>query len=71
MRMDTAESKWETWDWRSEGDLFVNGAFFVPSGAGASSNYQKAATVGPKSSALVGILTANAGALSCKAGSAC
>lgn len=71
MRMDTPESKWETWDWRSEGDLFVNGAFFVPSGAGASANYEKAATVGPKSSALVGVLTASAGALSCKAGSAC
>ncbi|MCO5591313.1 hypothetical protein L7F22_045294 [Adiantum nelumboides] len=71
MRMDSAESKWESWDWRSEGDLFVNGAFFVPSGAGASSNYLKAATVGPKSSALVGIMTANAGALLCRAGSAC
>ncbi|KAH6556830.1 hypothetical protein KP509_1Z152600 [Ceratopteris richardii] len=71
MRMDSAESKWQTWDWRSEGDLFLNGAFFVPSGAGASSNYGKAASIGPKSSSLVGVLTANAGALSCKAGSVC
>ncbi|KAH7286900.1 hypothetical protein KP509_32G027600 [Ceratopteris richardii] len=71
MRMDTPERKWETWDWRSEGDLFVNGAFFVPSGAGASSNYGKAATVGPKSSSLVGVLTANAGAFSCNRGLNC
>lgn len=71
MRMDTPESQWESWEWRSEGDLFVNGAFFIPSGAGASSNYGKAATIGPKSSSLVGTMTANAGALACRAGSAC
>ncbi|KAH7283721.1 hypothetical protein KP509_34G020600 [Ceratopteris richardii] len=71
MRMDTMESRWETWDWRSEGDLFLNGAFFVPSGAGASSNYGKAASIGPKSSSLVAVLTASAGALSCQGGSMC
>ena len=74
MRMDTNESQWETWDWRSEGDLLVNGAFFVPSGVGTfNSNYEKAALVGgsAKPSTLVAILTADAGALRCKAGSTC
>ncbi|KAI5074399.1 hypothetical protein GOP47_0010360 [Adiantum capillus-veneris] len=71
MRMDTPESQWQSWDWHSEGDLFVNGAFFIPSGAGASSNYGKAASIGPKSSSLVGTMTANAGVLMCKAGSPC
>ena len=74
MRMDTEESQWETWDWRSEGDLLVNGAFFVTSGAGTfNSNYEKAASVGgsAKPSSLVAILTANAGALRCKVGSPC
>ena len=71
MRMDTAESQWQTWDWRSEGDLLLNGAFFVSSGAGASSSYEKAESVGTHPSALVGIITANAGALFCRHGSAC
>lgn len=71
MRIDTPASEWQNWDWRSEGDLFVNGAYFTPSGAGSSANYQRAASVGPKPSSLVGIMTANAGALSCQAGSAC
>mgnify|MGYP000105409914 FL=1 len=71
MRMDTPESKWTAWDWRSEGDLFLNGAYFVPSGGGALSNYEKSATLGPKPSALVGTMTANAGALKCVANNAC
>lgn len=69
MRIDTPMSMWQKWDWRSEGDLFVNGAYFTPSGAGASSSYEKAASIGPKSSSLVGTLTASAGALKCKSGS--
>lgn len=72
MRIGTSEEEWERWDWRSEGDMFVNGAYFTPSGsAGMSTNYEKAASIGSKPSSLVSILTANAGALSCKAGSAC
>ena len=31
----TGQSKWKHWNWRSEGDLFLNGAFFTRSGAGA------------------------------------
>lgn len=71
MRIDTPQSEWLSWDWRSEGDLFVNGAYFTQSGADASSNYEKAASIGPKPSSLVGIMTANAGALTCARGSAC
>ncbi|XP_020232028.1 probable pectate lyase P59 [Cajanus cajan] len=26
------ESEWKSWDWRSEGDLLMNGAFFIESG---------------------------------------
>ncbi|KAF2570510.1 hypothetical protein F2Q70_00004947 [Brassica cretica] len=27
---DAPQSKWLNWNWRSEGDLFLNGAFFTP-----------------------------------------
>ena len=59
--MDTAEGMWTGWNWRTEGDLMVNGAYFVPSGEGLEDIYGKASSTDPKSSALVDTLTQNAG----------
>lgn len=33
---DAPESEWRHWNWRSDGDLMLNGAYFRQSGAGAS-----------------------------------
>ncbi|KAL9422249.1 hypothetical protein AB3S75_034504 [Citrus x aurantiifolia] len=60
-RVETDESEWAGWNWRTEGDVMVNGAFFVPSGAGLSTQYAKASSVEPKSAALIDRLTMNAG----------
>lgn len=60
-RVDTDEGEWAGWNWRTEGDIMVNGAFFVPSGLGLSTQYAKASSVEPKSAALVDQLTMNAG----------
>lgn len=62
-RVDTAEGQWNGWNWRTEGDMMVNGAFFVPSGEGMEDIYQKASSIDPKSSALVDQLTIGAGVL--------
>ena len=70
-REDAQESEWKKWNWRSEGDQMLNGAFFTPSGAGASSSYAKASSLGARSSSLVGTITVSAGVLSCKKGSRC
>ncbi|XP_072971008.1 probable pectate lyase 5 [Typha angustifolia] len=70
-REDSSESEWKKWNWRSEGDLLLNGAFFTPSGAGASSSYAKASSLGARPSSSVGSVTLSAGALSCKKGSRC
>ncbi|KAI9115044.1 hypothetical protein K1719_014057 [Acacia pycnantha] len=70
-RVETAESQWHGWNWRSEGDLMLNGAYFTPSGAGASASYARASSLGAKSSAMVGTMTSNAGALGCKRGGQC
>ncbi|XP_020094522.1 probable pectate lyase 18 isoform X2 [Ananas comosus] len=70
-RVNTDESEWQSWNWRSEGDLLLNGAFFTPSGAGASSSYSRASSLGAKSSSMVGTMTSGAGALSCSKGSLC
>lgn len=60
-RVDTNEGDWAGWNWRTDGDIMVNGAFFVPSGAGLSAQYSKASSVEPKSSGLIQQLTLNAG----------
>lgn len=70
-REDAPESQWKSWNWRSEGDLLLNGAFFTPSGYGASSSYARASSLGARPSSLVGSITMSAGALGCKKGSRC
>ncbi|XP_020571825.1 probable pectate lyase 18 [Phalaenopsis equestris] len=70
-REDSPMSEWKNWNWRSEGDLMLNGAFFTLSGAGASSSYAKASSLGARSSSLVGAITISAGALVCKKGRSC
>ncbi|KAG8088624.1 hypothetical protein GUJ93_ZPchr0010g10320 [Zizania palustris] len=62
-RVDTEEGRWSGWNWRTEGDMMVNGAFFVPSGEELEAIYDKASSTDPKSSALVDQLTAGAGVL--------
>ncbi|XP_020229040.1 probable pectate lyase 8 [Cajanus cajan] len=70
-RVDTGSSIWKSWNWRSEGDLLLNGAFFTSSGAGAAASYARASSLGAKSSSLVGTLTSGAGVLACRRGFTC
>ena len=58
--METDEDKWSDWNWRTDGDIMVNGAFFVPSGEGLS-QYTKASSIEPMSAGLINQLTMNAG----------
>ncbi|KAL3834132.1 hypothetical protein ACJIZ3_008868 [Penstemon smallii] len=62
-RVDTNEGDWSDWNWRSEGDVLVNGAFFVPSGEGLRMQYAMASSVDPKSAGIIDQLTMNAGVL--------
>jgi len=62
-RLNAVDEEWMRWNWRSAGDLMVNGAFFVPSGAGAGNNYALASSVGAKSAFLVKTITEDAGVL--------
>ncbi|CAI9097939.1 OLC1v1034465C1 [Oldenlandia corymbosa var. corymbosa] len=60
-RVETAEETWKNWNWRSDGDILVNGAYFVASGEGLEVKYEKAYSVEPKSAAYIDQLTMNAG----------
>ncbi|CAL9156533.1 unnamed protein product [Musa hybrid cultivar] len=70
-RVATSSDTWKSWNWRSEGDLLLNGAYFTPSGAGASASYSRASSLGAKTSSMVASITAGAGALQCRKGSLC
>lgn len=59
--MDSDEQKWRNWNWRSDGDILVNGAYFVSSGEGLEVKYEKAYSVEPKSATFIDQLTMNAG----------
>ncbi|KAJ6401587.1 hypothetical protein OIU84_016896 [Salix udensis] len=56
-RVGTAGGVWRRWNWRSEGDLLLNGAYFTVSGAGAAASYARASSLGAKSSSMVGVIT--------------
>ncbi|XP_020211456.1 probable pectate lyase 18 [Cajanus cajan] len=60
-RVDTDDREWSGWNWRTEGDIMVNGAFFVPSGAGVSAQYAEATSVQPKSAVQIDQLTMYSG----------
>ena len=62
-RVDTQQSKWKGWNWRSEGDILLNGAFFVASGEELEVKYEKAYSVQPKSADRISFLTMSAGVL--------
>ncbi|KAF3505263.1 hypothetical protein F2Q69_00039591, partial [Brassica cretica] len=68
---DAPESQWRDWNWRSEGDMLLNGAYFRQSGAGAPSTYARASSLSARPSSLVGSITTTAGALSCRRGGHC
>ncbi|XP_054806817.1 probable pectate lyase 5 [Prosopis cineraria] len=70
-RENSPENVWKNWNWRSSGDLMLNGAFFTPSGKGSSSSYARASSLSAKSSSLVSSITAAAGSLKCRSGSRC
>ncbi|XP_060212487.1 probable pectate lyase 5 [Lycium barbarum] len=62
-RVDVDERDWTQWNWRTEGDQMVNGAYFVPSGDGISNQYALASSMEPKSAFYIDQLTTNAGVI--------
>ncbi|CAN0897847.1 Probable pectate lyase 8 [Linum grandiflorum] len=70
-RVDTYNGMWKGWNWRSQGDLFLNGAYFTASGTRAGSSYARASSLAAKPSSLVGMMTGSAGALACRRGRSC
>ncbi|KAM1377577.1 hypothetical protein EV1_038689 [Malus domestica] len=65
-----AENVWKSWNWRSENDLMVNGAFFIESGSPIR-NLPEADMIQAKPGTFVAKLTRFAGPLKCIKGKPC
>lgn len=66
------ESQWKNWHWRSEGDLMMNGAFFVQSGSPLQNKpFPSADMIKAKPGTYVSRLTRFAGPLNCKPNQPC
>lgn len=65
------ENQWKTWNWRSDRDLMMNGAFFIPSGEDLAHNFTRFQVIKSKPGTFVTRLTRYAGALDCTKGQPC
>ncbi|XP_010671109.3 probable pectate lyase 5 isoform X2 [Beta vulgaris subsp. vulgaris] len=70
-RENASEKEWKKWNWRSEGDLFLNGAKFVNSGNESSLLYAKAMSLSARPASLVASMTKKAGVLICHKNRTC
>lgn len=64
---------YQSWNWKSAGDLFENGAYFTSSGDSSTSSpvYAKAFSLTARPAQYTQALTANSGPLSCTTGQMC
>ncbi|KAJ9549238.1 hypothetical protein OSB04_021781 [Centaurea solstitialis] len=66
------EAEWKTWNWRSQDDVFENGAVFVDSGVDPQlTPEQQAGMIPPEPGSNVPQLTKDAGFLICSPGTPC
>uniref|UniRef100_A0A2P2N0C7 Pectate lyase n=1 Tax=Rhizophora mucronata TaxID=61149 RepID=A0A2P2N0C7_RHIMU len=67
-----SEDEWKNWNWVSEGDLMMNGAFFVQSGnPKASKQISRHEMINYKRGTYVTRLTRYSGSLNCVVGKPC
>lgn len=68
----TTPDVWSKWQWRSENDLFMNGAKFIDSGSPIGKlPFNKGFLMKPRPGTMANRLTRFAGALNCKVGKPC
>ncbi|CAH9130024.1 unnamed protein product [Cuscuta epithymum] len=67
-RIDTNKDEWKGWNWRTQGDMLVNGAVFVPSGDGLSNVFTQASSLDPHSVLFMDQLITHVGVLPLPAG---
>ncbi|XP_057485132.1 probable pectate lyase 5 isoform X2 [Actinidia eriantha] len=64
-------TEWKEWNWRSDGDMMLNGAFFTPSGQETPGSYAKASSMVAGPASLLTDIIPSAGVLDCQIGKKC
>uniref|UniRef100_A0A0A0KL61 Pectate lyase n=1 Tax=Cucumis sativus TaxID=3659 RepID=A0A0A0KL61_CUCSA len=65
-KREVYESGWKSWKWRSSNDVFMNGAYFIPTGWGSCTPFYTQAQAFPVAhGSLAPLLTIAAGPLRC------
>ncbi|GAV68813.1 Pec_lyase_C domain-containing protein [Cephalotus follicularis] len=70
-RENSLESEWKDWNWRSDEDLMLNGAFFTPSGNKTPASYMKASSMVARPASNLKTTSLSAGAFVCQLGQPC
>lgn len=71
-KRETEEKGWKSWKWRSSNDMFMNGAYFLPSGYGSiAPKYTRGQSFIVAHGAFTPSLTSNAGPLQCVVNEPC
>ncbi|KAJ9153937.1 hypothetical protein P3X46_027323 [Hevea brasiliensis] len=65
------DEEWKNWNWRSDGDVMLNGAFFTPSGETGPQSYIKASSMVARPASFLTNTSPSAGALYCQRGIPC
>lgn len=65
------DEEWKTWNWRSDGDMLMNGAQFTTSGNGTADSYAKASSMVARPASLLNNIIQSAGVLNCQIGLLC
>ncbi|KAL7103346.1 hypothetical protein ACP275_08G173800 [Erythranthe tilingii] len=65
------DEEWKSWNWRSDGDMLLNGARFVTSGNEGSESYVKASSMVARPASLLSSIMPSPGVLSCSIGQLC
>ncbi|KAG5622930.1 hypothetical protein H5410_008148 [Solanum commersonii] len=71
-KRETEDKGWKSWKWRSSNDMFMNGAYFLPSGYGSiAPKYTRGQSFIVAHGAFTPSLTSNAGPLQCVVNEPC
>ncbi|KAL8509792.1 hypothetical protein ACS0TY_016857 [Phlomoides rotata] len=65
------DEEWKSWNWRSDGDMLMNGAQFTTSGNGTADSYAKASSMVARPASLLNNIIPSAGVLNCQIGLLC
>ncbi|KAL0729075.1 hypothetical protein Bca4012_025168 [Brassica carinata] len=65
------DDEWKEWNWKSEGDEMLNGAFFTPSGNEDSPSYTKMSSMVARPASLLKTTHPSVGVLSCQIDKPC